>query len=69
MKPANDISWFIGYRGVTLSSRGGNIHFSIPYPHAALWAGIANGNYRQDWAIDVLSILLDTDKVAARVRS
>ncbi len=66
MRPAQGISWFIEMRGATLGSQGGGIRLSIPYPQAALWAIIANGNYRQDLAVELMMALLCTDKAAAQ---
>ncbi len=66
MRPAQGISWFVETRGATLGSQDGGIRLSIPYPHAALWAIIANGNYRRDWAVDLIRTLLCTDKDTAQ---
>jgi hypothetical protein len=65
MKPSSRLSWFVETRGVTLSSRDGNVHLSIPYPHAGLWALIANGNYRKDRAVELMSILMSVGKQEA----
>ena len=64
--PAQGISWFIEIRGATLGSQDGGIRLSIPYPHAALWAIIANGNYGQRLAVELMQALLCTDKDTAR---
>ena len=58
MKPSDHVSWFVETRGVSLCSRDGDVQQSIPYPHAGLWALLANGNYTQDGAIELMSVLM-----------
>ena len=58
MKPSNQITWFVEMQGVTLCSRDRNVRRSIPYPHAGLWALIANGNYNSSRATEMMSILM-----------
>ena len=43
-------------RGVTLWRRDSSVRHSIPYPRAALWALIANGNYNKTSAAEMMSI-------------
>ena len=45
MKSLCGLLWFVETRGVTLCNRNESVRLSIPYPHAGLWALIANGNY------------------------
>jgi hypothetical protein len=62
MKPSSRIVWFIETRGVTLCSHDKRLNLSIPYPYAGLWALIANGNYRKDYAVELMSHLLLADR-------
>jgi hypothetical protein len=57
MRPAPDIVWFVESRGVTLAGPGGILRLSIPYPFAALWALIANGNYSPAFAVELMMAL------------
>lgn len=58
MKPSGQVSWFVETKGVTLCGKNGGVRHSIPYPHAGLWALIANGNYTPDGAIELMSVLM-----------
>ena len=66
MRPSNHVSWFVEKRGVTLSSRDGTIRRSVPYPHAALWALTANGNYSSTYAVELMSVLMSVGCEQAR---
>ena len=61
MKPASGICWFVETQGVTLTSRAGRVRLSIPYPHAGLWALIANGCHSPKRAVELVSILMTVD--------
>jgi len=65
MKPSRKVSWFVETRGVTLWSRDGSVCLSIPYPHAGLWALIANGNYNPACAAELLSVLMSIGRQEA----
>jgi hypothetical protein len=58
VRPSCDVSWFVEMRGVTLYSSDGSVRCSIPYPHAGLWALIANGNYSKTCAAEMMSVLM-----------
>ena len=62
MRPSDQVSWFVEARGVTLSSRDGRVRQSIPYPHAGLWALIANGNYSKACAVELMSVLMSVGR-------
>jgi hypothetical protein len=66
VKPSRQVSWFVETRGVTLCSRDGSVCHSIPYPHAGLWALLANGNYSPACATELMSILMSLGKQEAR---
>ena len=68
VKPSENVSWFVEMHGVTLSSGDGSVRHSIPYPHAGLWALIANGNYSDGCAIDMMSNLMLVDRPRGRAR-
>ncbi len=65
MKPSSHLTWFVEARGVTLSRHSPSLHVSIPYPFAALWALIANGNYSPGFAAELMSVLLSIDREQA----
>ena len=65
MRPSCWVSWFVEMQGVTLYSRDESVRLSIPYPHAGLWELIANGNYRKDRAIELMSILMSAGRQEA----
>ncbi len=65
MKPSEQLTWFVETRGVTLNSRDGQICHSIPYPHAGLWALVANGNYSLSHATELMIILMSVSRQAA----
>lgn len=64
MRPSSGLSWFVETRGVTLWSRSGT-RLSIPYPHAGLWALVANGNYNKVFAAELMSVLMSAGKQEA----
>lgn len=66
MKPAAQLSWFVERRGVTLASRDGAVCQSIPYPYAALWALVANGNYSPTYAATLMGLLMCADQPTAQ---
>jgi hypothetical protein len=59
---SNQLSWFVEMRGATLWSRDSSVRHSIPYPHAALWALIVNGNYNKTSAAEMMSIPMSVDR-------
>ncbi len=61
MRPAPDISWIVETRGVTLIRGRRGSCLSIPYPHAGLWAMLADGTYSQECARDLMALLMVTD--------
>jgi hypothetical protein len=65
MKPSSQMSWFVETRGVTLCSLDGSVRCSIGYPHAGLWALIANGNYSLASAIELMSVLMSVKRPEA----
>lgn len=65
IRPSRRLTWFVEARGVTLCSYDRQLHVSIPYPHAGLWALIANGNYRPGPAAELMSVLLSVDRERA----
>lgn len=65
MKPSCQVSWFVETRGVTLCSRDGSVRHSIPYPHAGLWALIANGHYSTAYASELMSVLMSVGRQEA----
>lgn len=65
MKPSCQVSWFVETRGVTLCSRDGSVRHSIPYPHAGLWALIANGNYSAAYASELMGVLMSVGRQEA----
>lgn len=62
MRPSCQVSWFVETRGVTLCNREGSVRHSIPYPHAGLWALIANGNYSETCAAELMSVLMSVGR-------
>ena len=60
MRPSTDISWVVETRGVTLISRQQGVYVSIPYPHAGLWAILADGTYSPERARELMGILMAT---------
>jgi hypothetical protein len=66
MKPSDRLSWFVEVGGVTLWDRHGGKHLSIPYPHAGLWALIANGNYSKAYAVELMRLLMPASRKAAQ---
>jgi hypothetical protein len=50
------VSWSVEVGGVTVWSPDG-VRRSIPYPSAALWALLANGNYNETFAAELLGVL------------
>jgi hypothetical protein len=67
MKPSNRIVWHVETRGVTIGSRDRSISISIPYPYAGLWSLIANGNYRKDSAVALMSHLMQAERNRAAI--
>jgi hypothetical protein len=65
MKPSGQVAWFVETRAVTLCSRDGSVRHSIPYPHAGLWALIANGNYQPGYAAELMSVLMSISREEA----
>ena len=45
-----------------MCSRDGSVRHSIPYPHAGLWALIANGNYNKTCAAELMSVLMSVGR-------
>lgn len=66
MKPSCQLSWFVETKGVTLCNRDGSVRQSIPYPHAGLWALVANGNYSPACATELMSVLMSVAREQAR---
>ena len=66
MKPSCYVSWFVEMRGVTLCSRDGSLRQSIPYPHAGLWALIADGNYSPAYATELMGVLMSVGRQEAK---
>lgn len=62
MRPSPDLSWFVEARGVTLVSPDLGAFLSIPYPHAGLWAILADGSYSLDRARELMALLMATDE-------
>ena len=62
MKASSQVSWFVETRGVTLCSHDGSVRHSISYPHAGLWALIANGNYSKICAAELMSVLMSVGR-------
>lgn len=62
MKPACQVVWFVETQGVTLYSRDGTVRCSIPYPHAGLWSLIANGDYSEESAAELISVLMSVGR-------
>jgi hypothetical protein len=58
MKPSPSILWTVEDRGVTVMDLDGTPRLCIPYPWAALWALVSNGNYDPGYAMDLLTILM-----------
>ena len=65
MRPATGVSWVVENYGVTVTRPAGALFLSIPYPYAALWALIADGNYRAEFASRLLATLVPTDEQEA----
>jgi hypothetical protein len=61
-KPSPDISWTVETRGLSLVSRKQGRFVSIPYPHAGLWAMIADGTYSLERARRLMALLLGADE-------
>jgi len=61
VRPSPGVSWIVETTGVTLLYRDG-VRLSIPYPSAALWALVANGNYEKGFATELVSILRTTGR-------
>jgi hypothetical protein len=66
VRPSSHVSWFVEKRGVTLNTRDGTVCRSVPYPHAALWALIADGNYSPTYAVELMSVLMSVDREKAK---
>lgn len=65
--PAPDIAWVVATRGVTLVSRSRGAFASIPYPHAGLWALLADGACVPERAHALMALLMAVEeRVAAR---
>ena len=65
LRPAPDLAWVVETRGLTLVRRRGGAFASIPYPHAGLWAILADGSYTPERARNLLALLLSIDEKAA----
>ena len=61
------MSWFVETRGVTLCSRDGSVRHSIPYPHAGMWALIADGNFSKASAAELMSLLMSVGRQEAEI--
>lgn len=67
MRPSCRVSWFVETRGVTLCSRDGSVRHSIPYPHAGMWALIADGNFSKASAAELMSLLMSVGRQEAEI--
>jgi len=65
LKPAPDMLWVVELRGTTVVVRSRGVYLSIPYPHAGLWAILADGTYSPERARALMACLMSASEEEA----